>query len=282
MKLMQPYLHQGYHLYFDNFYTSFALVNDLFALGVPSCGTVGINRKGMPESLKNVKTWAKNEERGDMRWERIKPTLVLQWKDNKPVSLLTSIDIASEKVLVKRKQKTAGIWREVFVRQPQAINNYNQYMNAVDRSDQLLTANNVRRKCYRWWKTLFFHLIDMSIVNAFILFKEYQAKFPDNEDPKRPASYTMAEFREEIVRVFSGFPEYGSPPIFVRTPPAQRVGEFDTVHIPCFSNDQRKYCVVCYKQGRGQLRVNTYCCADQCGQFLHITRERNCFREWHS
>ena len=64
MKLMQPYLHQGYHLYFDNFYTSFALVNDLFALGVPSCGTVGINRKGMPESLKNVKTWAKNKERG--------------------------------------------------------------------------------------------------------------------------------------------------------------------------------------------------------------------------
>ena len=48
-----------------------------------------------------------------------------------------------------------------------------------------------------------------------------------------------------------------------------------------FSNDQRKYCVVCYKQGRGQLRVNT-CCPDQCGQFLHITRERNCFREWHS
>ena len=97
-----------------------------------------------------------------MRWERITPTLALQWKDNKPVSL---------------------------------------------QSDQLLTANNVRRKCYRWWKTLFFHLIDMSIVNAFILFKEYQAKFPDNEDPKRPASYTMAEFREEIVRVFCGFPE---------------------------------------------------------------------------
>ena len=61
MKLMQPYLHQGYHLYFDNFYTSFALVNDLFALGVASCGTVGINHKGMPESLKNVKTWAKNK-----------------------------------------------------------------------------------------------------------------------------------------------------------------------------------------------------------------------------
>ena len=77
MKLMQPYLHQGYHLYFDNFYTSFALVNDLFALGVPSCGTVGINRKGMPESLKNVKTWAKNKERGDMRWERITPTLAI-------------------------------------------------------------------------------------------------------------------------------------------------------------------------------------------------------------
>ena len=39
-------------------------------------------------------------------------------------------------------------------------------MNGVDRSDQLIGTNNVMRKCLRWWKTLFFHLIDIAYCSA--------------------------------------------------------------------------------------------------------------------
>ena len=74
-------------------------------------------------------------------------------------------------------------------------------MNAVDRSDQILATNNVNRKCMRWWKTLFFHLIDIAVVNSFLLFKEHQAKFPDNVDLHRPNYYSLGDFREEIVRL---------------------------------------------------------------------------------
>ena len=56
---------------------------------------------------------------------------------------------------------------------------YTTYINAVDRSDQVLNVNSVARKCYRWWKTFFFHLIDMAIANGFILFREYRGRFPD-------------------------------------------------------------------------------------------------------
>ena len=126
MKLMQPYLHQGYHLFFDNFYTSITLVNDLFKLSVPSAGTVRVNRKGFPDSLKDVKTWARGLEEGSMRWERVPPVLVVQWVDNKPVSLLTTN--ANDSVQVKRNKMPNGNWNEVNVLQPKAISTYTTYI----------------------------------------------------------------------------------------------------------------------------------------------------------
>ena len=65
------------------------------------------------------------------------------------------------------------------MQQSQVIATYNQFMNAVDWSDQILATNNVLQKCKRWWK-LFFYLIDIAVVNSLILFREHQALFPDN------------------------------------------------------------------------------------------------------
>ena len=113
-------------------------------------------RRDFPPILKNGKAWAKNEKRGSMHWHRDPPCLALQWVDNKVVSMLTTIDNANDQVQVSRKSKTAGVWSTKVVPQPKTISNYNKYMNAVDRSDQILATNNVLRKCMRWWKTLFF------------------------------------------------------------------------------------------------------------------------------
>ena len=122
MKRMQHFLHQGYYLFFDNFYTSVSLVKDLFDLGVLATGTVTESRRGFPENLKNGKQWAKKLERGGMRWERDNPCLALQWIDNKVVSVLTTIDNANDKVSVVRKSKVANVWKEIIVQQPEAIN----------------------------------------------------------------------------------------------------------------------------------------------------------------
>ena len=214
VKLMGRFLNQGYHLFVDNFYTSVTLFKHLFTAGVPATGTIMETRRDFPPILKNGKAWAKKEKRGSMRWHRDPPCLALQWVDNKVVSMLTTIDNANDRVQVSRKSKTAGVWSTKVVPQPKTISNYNKYMNAVDRSDQILATNNVLRKCMRWWKTLFFHLIDIAVVNSFILFKEHQAKFPDNEALHRSADYSLAQFREELVRQLCDFPEY-DPQIYI-------------------------------------------------------------------
>ena len=50
------------------------------------------------------------------------------------------------------------------------IEKYNAYMGGVDKSDQLLSYHNVLRKTLRYRKTLFYHMIDIAAVNAFILY----------------------------------------------------------------------------------------------------------------
>jgi len=283
MCLMEPYFNQGYHLYVDNFYTSVPLMKHLFEKGVPATGTILETRRSFPANLKNSKEWAKGKERGSMRWERDPPCLVLQWVDNKVVSMITTVGNANDQVQVNRKTRTGDVWRTNVVPQPQTFATYNKYMNVADRSDQILTTNNIQRKCMKWWKIMFYHLIDMAIVNSYILFLEHQAKFPDHEDLRRVAGYSQTEFRKEIVRQICGFPEYGDPPVSSGGPAAPPdPGLFDTQHMPVFS-DSRKNCVVCYKQGRGERKVFSHCSAPQCGgKHMHVTREHNCFAEFHS
>ena len=115
-------------------------------------------------------------------------------------------------------------------------------MNAVDRSDQILAKNCALRKCMRWWETSFFHMIDIAIVNSYILFQLHCAEHPDNEALKRPQKFAIAEYREELVRDLAGLNEYGQPPVF--KPPTREPGDFVTVHIPKVT-DTKRNCKVC-------------------------------------
>ena len=65
MRLVTPLLNKGYHLFFDNFYTSPKLIKDLFEQQTPSCGTVAENRKGFPECMKGKKEWTKIRPKGE-------------------------------------------------------------------------------------------------------------------------------------------------------------------------------------------------------------------------
>ena len=114
--------------------------------------------------------------------------------------MLSTTDTANYFVIVSRKVKKDGKWGSVNVRKPSVIERYNKYMNTVDKSDQLLGKYNLLIKCVRWWKIIFFHMIDIASVNAFILFKFYQSQNPDNHLLKRLCKFSLLEFREELIR----------------------------------------------------------------------------------
>ena len=69
-------------------------------------------------------------------------------------------------------------------------------------------------------ENIFFHLIDITVVNSFLLFNKHQSQFPDEPALKHTAGYSLTHFREEIVRQLCGFAEYDHPPVHATAKPA--------------------------------------------------------------
>ena len=112
------------------------------------------------------------------------PCLVLQWVVVvvlQVVSMITAVGNANEQGQVTWKVRTDGEWGERLVKPPKIFKTYNMKMNAVDRSDQILSVFSTQQKCVLWWKTLFFDLIDIAVVNTFILFQAHRAGHTENE-----------------------------------------------------------------------------------------------------
>ena len=64
----------------------------------------------------------------------------------------------------------------------------------------------------------------------------------DVPELRRPQTYSVTEFREELVRKLADLEEYGNPPVF--NPNATEPGGFDTVHIPQVSDTKRNCSVL--------------------------------------
>ena len=65
--------------------------------------------------------------------------------------------------------------QEKFIEEvyPNTIKLYSKYMRGVDLSNQLISYYEIDRRTYKWWKRIFFHLVDLSIINSFIIYKKY-------------------------------------------------------------------------------------------------------------
>lgn len=166
----------------------------------------------------------------------------------------------------------------LVVKKPFVVERYNAYMNAVDKSDQILANYNLLRKCIRWWKTLFFHMIDISSVNAFILCQQYRMNNPHVESLKRSNDNSLLDFREELVRIIMDLEVFEDPPVYQSFKP---ISDFTTNHLPTFS-DKKRNCKICYQADKKELKVYSYCSAPQCNKYLHCTKDKNCFAMWHS
>ena len=187
LTLADPFLDKAYHLYFDNFFSSVQIAEELLKRNTYCCGTVRPNRKKWPKDQLNPSTSNKVLKRGEHRSVSVSSGQVEYqvWKDDKVVSLINTVTEPTQLMTVNRQNKD-GTRKQITC--PQSVKEYNKNMGGVDLADarrKMYSYNknmggvdlaDARRKMYscsrrskKWCHRLFYFLVNMSMVNVYLL-----------------------------------------------------------------------------------------------------------------
>ena len=96
--------------------------------------------------------------------------ILTKYMDNNELHFLIRNCYNSSKILNRYtwdKQKKKFIKNEY----PEIFEKYNNLMKGVEFSRKLIFYYEIRQKTNKWWKKILFNLIDISLVNSFILYK---------------------------------------------------------------------------------------------------------------
>nr|XP_005559135.2 piggyBac transposable element-derived protein 4 [Macaca fascicularis] len=159
LTLVNDLLGQGYCVFLDNFNISPMLFRELHQNRTDAVGTARLNRKQIPNDLK------KRIAKGTTVARFCGELMALKWCDEKEVTMLSTFHSDTMIEVNNRNGKKT--------KKPRVIVDYNENMGAVDSADQMLTSYPSERKRHKvWYKKFFHHLLHITVLNSYILFKK--------------------------------------------------------------------------------------------------------------
>ena len=285
---------ENFDLYMDNYFTSIPLLTELAKIGIQSMGTIrlnnapGFSKMCMPDrelkSLGNrsfVEYWVTFDtcEAPGIR--------IVRWDDNNVFNLASTFGSGYPTVGIVRwhRDKTKKSHKTQY-NMPGSIGQYNKSMGGIDKMDMLIALHPCKFKVRRWPMKIFFHLLDLTVVNAWLL---YQIEFKRTHVGQKHLD--LYQFKRSISEVW--IKNNSSRPVATRGEP-RRVPElrhgaarpahevplairFNPMwHLPfCFSGYyDRHRCAQCKAQ------TNVFCM--KCEVFLCCSYKRNCYILWHT
>ncbi|GFS06480.1 PiggyBac transposable element-derived protein 4-like [Elysia marginata] len=162
-RLIAPYSEEGRTLFVDNYYTSPDLFTYLKQHKTLACGTLRLNRKNGPPKAMLPKL-----KRADTTTSSLTNSTLtlLRFYNKREVNILTTAHDDSK----VNTGKTNPVTHEPIIKLA-AVADYNRFMGAVDRSDQMVSYNAFKRRTLKWWKKAFFHMFMLAVLNSYILHK---------------------------------------------------------------------------------------------------------------
>lgn len=206
----------------------------------------------------------------------------VRWFDNRIVHLLSSFAKPNPVHLVERFDKKAK--RKIEINCPDIVKQYNQSMGGVDKADFLISLYRTPVKSKKYYMKLIFHMLDMLMVNSWLLYK----RDVNALKLKRKEILSLSEFKMKAAFALMkegkvpkrGRPSNENPPplkkkCFARTSQPEESVRFDNVaHYPRIDKARR----ICRLNGC-EGRTNVVC--TKCNVHLCLYKNKNHFYTYH-
>ena len=248
-----------HEVYFDNFFTSHALLKSLAEQNIKATGTIRENRTAGAAKLMKSNSALKKEERGEFDFRCDGEVYVCKWNDNSIVSIASNHETHVPFHEATRRVKRSS---NVKVKQPYLVHKYNEGMGGVDLMDRLLATYRPGIRGKKWYWPLFSNALNLSVVAAWRMHCQLV------EDP-----LSHLEFRREVTLC-----------LLKSVTPRAHVGQSKITELPADirydglgHNKQRckqGRCAVCKKNARYQC--------SKCLVRLHFDKGTECARNYHT
>ncbi|CAJ1061293.1 uncharacterized protein pogzb isoform X2 [Xyrichtys novacula] len=187
-------LEEKHHqLYLANTLTSIPLMQKLLDQGIYASSSFPPPNPILPREL-----WEEGqlEKAGDFLQKQCGPLLATRWRDTKEMGCLSTNAAAGEADTVWRRSQTKVGGLDPINR-PMAFRLLQENMRGVDICKQLLACNPLGGVPQdRHWRSLFWFLVNLSIVNAFIVLRESRK---ENPPPwVQEGLFTQVNFRKRL------------------------------------------------------------------------------------
>lgn len=249
---------QGYKIYMDNYFTGLPLFDYLTKKNFCVTGTIRDNR--LEQYPAKTKKYWKDQPRGSFHRFRNDSTIVVQWKDNKTVSVASNFE-TKEVTNTLRWDRTTRSRKSVP--QPKLIANYNKYMGGVDKMDALVAA----------YRSRFRQNMVLAISSLFA--RRVCRKCLDSHAEAKGKSFglgSLLRFRRHIALCF--LKSYGTKPLQGKSKVAPRPlhdVRYDNIGHTVIYNETDRRCAHCSKKSQ-------FIC-EKCNIALH---PKFCFKLYHT
>lgn len=229
-------------IYADNFFTSLHLANMLKKhYNCRYTGTARENRVGRPPLMSPKDMGNTKTKRGCFDYCSSNGILVVRWKDNKVVTLVTNDKGVFPLKKIQRYIKEKKKKEEVDC--PLVVSEYNAHMGGIDKSNMLVQLYRTPMKSKRYYLRLFAYVLDLCSVNSWLLYKRdceaLKTQFMSLKKFRLAVSSFTRCTKPTLGRVLRNSDSSSSAPDF-EMPVAVR-GQRVTIPEDCIKLDSRKF-----------------------------------------
>ncbi|KAL3245293.1 hypothetical protein MRX96_047031 [Rhipicephalus microplus] len=200
---------RNHKLFCDNWFSSLHLVDELKRKGFLSVGTVRVDRTEKRPLAPDATLKAQGRGSVNFRVDKDSNIGVMKWFDSNSVHLVSSYAGVQPTDLCKQWNSKEKL--SIDVPRPFAVKEYNAFMGGVDLANMLIELYRTDHKSKRWYMRIFYWMMDVSIVNGWLLYKRHCAQLSIKRRLSLLAfrlqiAQTLAHLKSNFLKRRSGMP----------------------------------------------------------------------------